>query len=203
MNTSAKYRPTGPGAGKGDAAPNTRIARSTQAINTPPRHHVPAINGNATHKLFPSNVSTSTIQEMLPVEGMADLQTLCKMHASLTQSHQDYDKNLAAFIAEKYLPKDFGDHTEGGIPLQGAESFTKLYNAYKRVRNLTGRVQDKWPFFDRKWKSMPKNDVMHLMEGNNSTPSGVSTRDSLVSSSVDDTAGNSKFFMFKTGHDLE
>lgn len=49
------------------------------------------------------------------------------------------------FIREDFLPEDFNEDTRGGVPIAGKENFTKLYNAYKRVRNLTGRVQDKWP----------------------------------------------------------
>jgi hypothetical protein len=65
---------------------------------------------------------------------------------ALTSLQQEEDNELAVFIRMDYLPIGFDENTKGGVPIQGKESFTKLYNAYKRVRNLTGRVQDKWPY---------------------------------------------------------
>jgi hypothetical protein len=57
------------------------------------------------------------------------------------------DKDLASWIKANYLPHDFdGVIEDGGVAIKNTEGFAKLYNAYKRVRNLTNRAQDKWPY---------------------------------------------------------
>ncbi|KAK3217214.1 hypothetical protein GRF29_1g2305077 [Pseudopithomyces chartarum] len=123
--------------------------------------------------------------------GLVDLETLVKMYEQLLQSHQEEDNELAVFIRMDYLPIGFDENTKGGVPIQGKESFTKLYNAYKRVRNLTGRVQDKWPFFDRKLKAINKNVAIKIAAGeDNSTLFGAPDRSSSDPPSGDDMAGD-------------
>ncbi|OAG10908.1 uncharacterized protein CC84DRAFT_1173228 [Paraphaeosphaeria sporulosa] len=109
--------------------------------------------------------------DMPPVAGMVDLPTLAKMYAVLSTSHDDDDKNLAAWIKENYLPQDFdGVIEQGGTAIKGAEGFSKLYNAYKRVRILTNRTQDKWPFFDRRWKRMTSAQVTKMATSDDPAP---------------------------------
>ncbi|KAL5384653.1 hypothetical protein PMIN02_009132 [Paraphaeosphaeria minitans] len=106
-------------------------------------------------------------------EGMADLPTLAKIFEVLSTSQNNDDKDLASWIQANYLTRDFdGVIRDGSIAIKNTEDFAKLYNAYKRVRNLTNRTQDKWPFFNR-WKSMTSAQVTKM-----------ATSDSIVSPSV-------------------
>ncbi|KAJ4347975.1 uncharacterized protein N0V89_009347 [Didymosphaeria variabile] len=135
---------------------------------------------------------------MPPAEGMVDLQTLAKIFEvldtsqllsyiklefsiyflqmpnihELTNVKHDDDKDLATWIKTNYLPRDFnGVIDQGGVTINGTEAFAKLYNAYKRVRTLTNRAQDKWPFFDRRWKSMTSAQVTKMATSEHATSS--------------------------------
>lgn len=85
------------------------------------------------------------------------------MH-TLMSLQQEEDNELAVFIRMDYLPIGFDENTKGGVPIQGKESFTKLYNAYKRVRNLTGRVQDKWPYVLMKMMKIHMADRISIIK---------------------------------------
>ncbi|KAL1601493.1 hypothetical protein SLS60_006408 [Paraconiothyrium brasiliense] len=110
----------------------------------------------------------------------------------LTNVKHDDDKNLAIWIKANYLPRDFnGVIDQGGVTINGTEGFAKLYNAYKRVRTLTNRAQDKWPFFDRRWKSMTSAQVTKMATSEDATSSSdASNKPSLKGSSVQEWIGN-------------
>ncbi|KAL5466302.1 hypothetical protein PMIN06_000269 [Paraphaeosphaeria minitans] len=168
MLTRSSYQPAGTGATIGDSAPDFRVAHLSHARNTPSGRNF--TNHNATTITFTNNMSATTM-DMAPVAGMVDLPTLAKMCDVLSTSHDDDDRNLAAWIKENYLPHDFdGVIEQGGSAIKGAEGFSKLYNAYKRVRILTNRAQDKWPFFDRRWKRMTSAQVTKMATSDDAAP---------------------------------
>jgi hypothetical protein len=47
------------------------------------------------------------------------------------------------------------------------------------VRQLTGKAQDKWPFFDRNWKTMPSAVVKNLSVGEDLAAVNTSDLDTL------------------------
>jgi len=98
------------------------------------------------------------------VEGFIDLETLDKIRSTLSNSTDQEDVDLAAWIQKNYLYEPIGE-AEDGRPISSREGFEKLDRAYKRVRSLTNRAQDKWPFFDRHWKKMPANTVRQVAQG--------------------------------------
>jgi hypothetical protein len=112
----------------------------------------------------PSHV-TNTGDMSIPdeVTGRIDLDTLDKIMHTLSESTDQEDIDLAAWIEENYLYEPI---TGDNRPISDRESFDKLSRAYKRVRQLTNRAQDKWPFFDRHWKKeMSASTVRQLAQG--------------------------------------
>ncbi|KAH7073901.1 hypothetical protein BKA63DRAFT_43053 [Paraphoma chrysanthemicola] len=96
------------------------------------------------------------------VDGFIDLATLADIHRFLNQSSLDDDKALAAWIKQNYL---YDPVDTPGREIRTTEGFSKLDRAYRRVRSLTNKAQDKWPFFDRKWKSMSSTTVRNNARG--------------------------------------
>ncbi|KAH7089537.1 hypothetical protein FB567DRAFT_547119 [Paraphoma chrysanthemicola] len=96
------------------------------------------------------------------VDGFIDLATLADIHRFLNQSSLDDDKALAAWIQQNYL---YHPMNTPGREIRTTEGFSKLDRAYRRVRSLTNKAQDKWPFFDRKWKSMSSTTVRNNARG--------------------------------------
>lgn len=103
---------------------------------------------------------------MLPEHavGFIDLKTLTDIHRYLNESEVDTDIELAIWIEKHYLYKPIGPNEEGRV-IRTAEGFAQLDRAYRRVRNLTGKAQDKWPFFDRSWKTMSSVMVRNNSRG--------------------------------------
>ncbi|KAF2826268.1 hypothetical protein CC86DRAFT_370326 [Ophiobolus disseminans] len=108
--------------------------------------------------------SNSAPSMMLPehVDGYIDLPTLADIHHFLCQSSLEEDQALAAWIKARYL---YEPTTEAGREIRSTEGFSKLDRAYRRVRSLTNKAQDKWPFFDRNWKSMSTTAVRNNARG--------------------------------------
>lgn len=101
---------------------------------------------------------------MLPehVDGFIDLPTLVDIHRFLNQSSLEDDQTLAAWVKTNYL---YEPATEAGREIRTTEGFSKLDHAYRRVRSLTNKAQDKWPFFDRSWKQMSSTTVRNNARG--------------------------------------
>jgi hypothetical protein len=101
---------------------------------------------------------------MLPayVDGFIDLKTLADIHRFLNQSELEEDLALAAWVKEHYLYEPI---KSDGREIRTTEGFSKLDRAYRRVRSLTNKAQDKWPFFDRNWKSMSSTTVRNNARG--------------------------------------
>jgi hypothetical protein len=106
------------------------------------------------------------------VEGIIDVRTLADIHNFLSQSENDDDQHLAKWVGKEYLYEPLIDE---GRQIRTTEGFAKLDKAYRRVRQLTGKAQDKWPFFDRNWKTMPSAVVKNLSIDESSP--GVSNSD--------------------------
>jgi hypothetical protein len=96
------------------------------------------------------------------VEGIIDVRTLADIHRFLSQSEIDDDQHLAKWVEKEYL---FEPLLDEGRQIRTTEGFARLDKAYRRVRQLTGKAQDKWPFFDRNWKTMPSAVVKNLSLG--------------------------------------
>jgi hypothetical protein len=113
---------------------------------------------------FPTHVTnTGTMELPYEITGRVDLDTLGKIKQTLSESTDQEDIDLAVWIEEHYLYEPI---TGDNRPISTREGFEKLNRAYKRVRQLTNRAQDKWPFFDRHWKkAMPANIVRQLAQG--------------------------------------
>ncbi|KAH7412126.1 hypothetical protein DE146DRAFT_784710 [Phaeosphaeria sp. MPI-PUGE-AT-0046c] len=90
------------------------------------------------------------------MEGIIDIKILANIHYYLNQSSLADDLALAAWVKEHYLkePKNIE-----GRDIRTAEGFYHLDRAYRRVRSLTNKAQDKWPFFDSNWKKMTSTTV--------------------------------------------
>ena len=101
---------------------------------------------------------------MLPdhVDGFIDLTTLADIHHFLSQSVLEEDQVLAAWVKDHYL---YEPTSEAGREIRTTEGFSKLDRAYRRVRSLTNKAQDKWPFFDRNWKLMSSTTVRNNARG--------------------------------------
>ncbi|KAJ4362603.1 hypothetical protein N0V95_001408 [Ascochyta clinopodiicola] len=94
------------------------------------------------------------------VDGFVEVQTLVDIHKYLRESEKDDDMSLAAWIKEQYLYEPIA---EEGRQIRDVEGFVKLDAAYRRVRLLTGKAQDKWPFFYRNWKKMSSIVVKNIV----------------------------------------
>jgi hypothetical protein len=132
---------------------------------------------------------------MLPayVDGFIDLKTLADIHQFLNQSELEEDLVLAAWVKDYYLYEPI---KSDGREIRTTEGFSKLDRAYRRVRSLTNKAQDKWPFFDRNWKSMSSTTVRNNARGE--AAPGVSlpgmsnaAHDSPISSAQDARRGES------------
>ena len=108
--------------------------------------------------------SNSAPSMMLPdhVVGFIDIPTLTDIHRFLGQSSLEEDQALAAWVKNNYLD---GPTTTAGRPILTTEGFAKLDHAYRRVRLLTNKAQDKWPFFDSHWKVMSSSTVRNNARG--------------------------------------
>lgn len=96
------------------------------------------------------------------VYAFIDLENLTNIHRYLRESELEEDQVLAAWILETYLyePTDESYRT-----IRTTEGFSKLDRAYRRVRSLTNKAQDKWPFFDKNWKVMSSATVRNNARG--------------------------------------
>ncbi|KAH6642503.1 hypothetical protein C7974DRAFT_385550 [Boeremia exigua] len=83
--------------------------------------------------------------------GFIDVECLTDIHKYLSQSEKSDDTTLAAWIKQQYLQEPL---IETGRLIRDSEGFANLDKAYRRVRHLTGKAVDKWPFFDQNWKKM-------------------------------------------------
>lgn len=125
------------------------------------------------------------------VYGFIDLKTLADIHRYLGESEADEDIVLANWIKENYLYEPID---QGGRTIRTTEGFSNLDRAYRRVRSLTNKAQDKWPFFDRNWKTMSSTTVRNNARGE--AAPGVSLpgmnnepHDSPITNSFDTTEG--------------
>ncbi|OWY51164.1 hypothetical protein AALT_g4450 [Alternaria alternata] len=102
---------------------------------------------------------------MLPEEviGHIDLGTLTDIHRYLCESELQEDIELAAWMWENYL--DGLQNGSSTAEIRTAQAFGKLDRAYRRVRSLTNKAQDKWPFFDRNFKEMSSATVRNNARG--------------------------------------
>ncbi|CAO2648597.1 Nn.00g078640.m01.CDS01 [Neocucurbitaria sp. VM-36] len=96
------------------------------------------------------------------VYGFIDLKTLADIHRYLSESEAEEDIVLANWVKENYLYEPID---EGGRTIRTTEGFSNLDRAYRRVRSLTNKAQDKWPFFDRNWKHMSSTTVRNNARG--------------------------------------
>jgi hypothetical protein len=110
------------------------------------------------------------------VEGIIDVRTLADIHKFLSQSEIDDDQHLAKWVEKEYL---FEPLLDEGRQIRTTEGFARLDKAYRRVRQLTGKAQDKWPFFDRNWKTMPSAVVKNLSGGEDFAAVNTSDLDTL------------------------
>ncbi|KAI4924125.1 hypothetical protein J4E85_008285 [Alternaria conjuncta] len=104
-------------------------------------------------------------EALLPEEffGYADIPTLVKIHEVLCNSETQDDVELATWIQERYLsaPRN-ASLTE---PMRTAQEFSRLDRAYRRVRSLSGKTQDKWPILDLHFKEMSSAMVRNNARG--------------------------------------
>ncbi len=95
------------------------------------------------------------------VDGFIDLEVLVDIHESLSESEKSEDTHLAMWVKDNYLQEPL----EKGRPIRDAEDYAKLDKAYRRVRQLTGKAKDEWPFYDMKWKKMSSAAVKNAILG--------------------------------------
>jgi len=101
---------------------------------------------------------------MLPdtLIGYIDVATLQDIHLYLDQSALQDDLTLAAWVKEHFL---YEPVTSPGREIRTTLGFFQLDRAYRRVRSLTNKAQDKWPFFSRTWKEMSTRQVRNNARG--------------------------------------
>lgn len=112
-----------------------------------------------------SPTAHSTPTTLLPEEvfGYIDVVTLADIHRYLRESEAQDDIDLAAWIQENYL---YGvEKDQPTATIRTAQGFAQLDRAYRRVRSLTNKAQDKWPFFDRNFKEMSSATVRNNARG--------------------------------------
>jgi hypothetical protein len=116
-------------------------------------------NAPATYTPYGNSAISMTLPDHC--DGIIDIRTLQDIHNALCESIAEDDLVLAAWIKSNYLY----DLTQAGLPIRTTEGFSKLDRAYRRVRSLTNKAQDKWPFFDQKWKTMSSTTVRNNARG--------------------------------------
>jgi hypothetical protein len=102
---------------------------------------------------------------LLPEEvfGHVDVATLGDITRYLHESESQDDTELATWIQQNYLHGLRNDQSTATI--RTPEGFAQLDRAYRRVRSLTNKAQDKWPFFDRNFKQMSTATVRNNARG--------------------------------------
>jgi hypothetical protein len=111
---------------------------------------------------MPSGNGAPTMDIPEHVDGIIDLKTLEAIHQQLNESSDQDDQELAIWVKEHYLYEPI---TQPGRQIRTSKGFAQLDRAFRRVRTLTGKAQDKWPFFDRNWKEMPTSMVRNNARG--------------------------------------
>ncbi len=115
---------------------------------------------NTLHSMSDSNAAIVELPEH--VYGFIDLKTLADIHRYLAESEMEDDILLARWVLENYLFESTG---QVGGTIRTTEEFSQLDRAYRRVRSLTNKAQDKWPFFDKNWKEMSSITVRNNARG--------------------------------------
>ncbi|KAI8943414.1 hypothetical protein NX059_001426 [Plenodomus lindquistii] len=117
---------------------------------------------NPSTPYFPSesNAPSSTLPEHM--HGLIELATLADMNRFLKESKSADDLTLAGWIQDTFLYDPMDQTTR---PIRTPEGFAKLDNAYRRVRSLTNKVQDKWPFLDQNYRAMSTATVRNNSRG--------------------------------------
>ncbi|KAL5121493.1 hypothetical protein ACEQ8H_000565 [Pleosporales sp. CAS-2024a] len=108
------------------------------------------------------------------VYGIIDLVTLQDIHHSLNESMLTDDMELAGWVKKHFLYEPLVP----GREIHTNEGFAKLHQAFCRVRSLTNKAQDKWPFFNHTWREMSRTDVRKYSQGGDAqaeAPPGVSS----------------------------
>jgi hypothetical protein len=103
--------------------------------------------------------------QLLPEEvfGHVDVATLGDITRYLHESESQDDTELATWIQRNYLDGLKKDQSTATI--RTSEGFAQLDRAYRRVRSLTNKAQDKWPFFDKNFKQMSTATVRNNARG--------------------------------------
>ncbi|KAI2485022.1 hypothetical protein Ptr902_03962 [Pyrenophora tritici-repentis] len=120
----------------------------------------------APHSNIPYNpADLGASNTLLPedVFGHVDLATLSDIHKFLRESEMQDDIELAAWVQANYLHGQIEDHSTAII--RTAQGFGQLDRAFRRVRSLTNKAQEKWPFFDRNFKQMSTTTVRNNARG--------------------------------------
>lgn len=121
------------------------------------------------HTTSNENTSFTKLPEYL--NGYIDLITLVSIYKCLCESEKSDDITLAVWIKQNYLQEPLIENLR---LIRDSEGFAKLDKAYRRVRQLTGKAQDKWPFFDQNWKKMSSNVVKNAILGDTVTKTPLS-----------------------------
>ena len=151
----------------------------------------------------PSNEVFSVMKLPEQFDGFIDTEILADINKYLSQSENSDDIALATWVKQNYL---YEPVTEAGRPIRDFEGFSNLDKAYRRVRYLTGKAQDKWPFFDKAWKKMSSSVVKNAILGDAAmsqlqTASESQGSDTLMTNSFGDQQGNPPKHSFVI-HDL-
>ncbi|KAF2640933.1 hypothetical protein P280DRAFT_518272 [Massarina eburnea CBS 473.64] len=133
--------------------------------------------------------ATTSATANLPVGGFVELEIVDTMWKAMQESKDPEDIELAAWMKTNYL-----NGYQGGVCLKAIGTmvgFQRLDRAYKRVRMLTGRTQEQWPFVDRRFKKLAaaafrKNYVPEVEED-----SAGSSAPSSTQPAASDIAGKS------------
>jgi hypothetical protein len=122
------------------------------------------------------------LSALLPedVFGHVDVATLGDITRYLRESESQDDIELATWIQRNYLHGLRKDQSTATI--RTPEGFAQLDRAYRRVRSLTNKAQDKWPFFDKNFKQMSTSTVRNNARGE-ASPGVLFNKDGMRRSS--------------------
>ncbi|KAF2121290.1 hypothetical protein BDV96DRAFT_209037 [Lophiotrema nucula] len=105
---------------------------------------------------------------------VVDVPTLRSILGVLQDSSFPPDQGMAGWITESYFDPPLADD-DLTLTVKTKQDFTKLYEAYKRVRDLTNKTQEKWPFFRENGKAIGRGEAKAMTAATPEVEAQIST----------------------------
>ena len=126
-------------------------------------------------------VASTANNNNVPVPtGYVERRTLYKIHRILLESLNPKDHEHAKWLKSQYL-----EGYKGGEQLElvrDIEGYKKIDDAFRRVRTLTNKARDKWPFMTEDFKRLPAKRFRSLypVAPSPALPKGWNSKSHLV-----------------------